>query len=207
MAIEAVVFDIGNVLVEWHPTRPFDRLLGRAAREALFARVDFAAMNTRIDMGADFELEIQALAAAHPDVRDQVLIWKTHALEMFSPEIPRSTALLRALKARRVPVFALTNFGDGTFASAQAFYPVLAEFDRCFVSGRIGAMKPDPAIYAHLETETGVAPDRLLFIDDRPQNVAAAEARGWQGHIFDGPEGLAARLLADGLLTAEDTLA
>jgi 2-haloacid dehalogenase len=46
----------------------------------------------------------------------------------------------------------------------------------------------------------------LLFVDDRAENIAAARARGWQGHLFDGPQGWAERLIAEGLLTREETL-
>jgi hypothetical protein len=50
-------------------------------------------------------------------------------------------------------------------------------------------MKPDPAIYRIVEEDCGIAPGALLFADDKRANVDAAAARGWQGHLFDGPEG------------------
>ena len=200
MSVSAVIFDIGNVLVEWHPTRPFDRLLGRARREALFADVDFAGMNERVDLGADFETEVAALADRHPDRRDEVTIWRDHWMEMLAPDLPRSAALLRALRTKGVAVHALSNFGTATLAMAEPRYPVLTEFDRRFVSGHLGLIKPDPAIYAHVEEALGLDPATLFFIDDRPENIAAAEARGWQGHLFTTPEALEARLVAAGLL-------
>ena len=49
-----------------------------------------------------------------------------------------------------------------------------------------------------------MAPGALLFTDDRRENIEAAEARGWQGHLFEGPEGWAGRLVSEGLLTAEE---
>jgi 2-haloacid dehalogenase len=119
---------------------------------------------------------------------------------MCSPAIPGSVALLRRLRARGVPVFALSNFGIDTYATAQGVYDFLNEFDVEFISGQMGVMKPDPAIYETLERETGVAPGALLFADDRPDNIAAAAARGWQTHLFEGPEGWAARLVEAGLL-------
>ena len=65
-------------------------------------------------------------------------------------------------------------------------------------------MKPDPAIYAVVEGDCGFVPEQLLFTDDRPANIAAAVARGWQGHLFERPAGLADRLVAEGLLQRED---
>ncbi len=64
--------------------------------------------------------------------------------------------------------------------------------------------KPDPRFYQIVEDETGINPARLLFTDDLADNIAAAEARGWQGHLFDGPEGWAARLVQAGLLTEDE---
>lgn len=203
-AIHAVVFDLGNVLVEWHPERTFDALIGAERRAALFGAVDLYAMNERVDLGADMTQEVQALAAAHPDWHDEILLWDKHWPDMLRPDIPDTAVLLRALRKRGVAVHALTNFGDGTLDIADGIYPVLGEFDQRFVSGRLGLMKPDPAIYAHVETATGLAPDSLLFTDDRPENIDAASARGWQVHLFEGPDGFRDRLLDEGLLDASD---
>ncbi|MGL4319436.1 MAG: HAD-IA family hydrolase, partial [Paracoccaceae bacterium] len=97
--------------------------------------------------------------------------------------------------------FALTNFGDDSFAYAQTQYDFLAEFDRANVSGRMGVIKPDPRIFEMVEADCGLAPNALLFVDDKAENIAAAVARGWQGHVFTGAEGWAARLVATGLLS------
>lgn len=206
-AIEAVVFDIGNVLVEWNPQRVFDRLIGRGRREALFAAVDLEGMNREVDLGRPMEAAVEALAARHPEHAAEIRLWSAHWLEMVSPAIDGSVALLMALRRAGVPVCALSNFGDDTFARAERAYPFLRAFDARFISGRLGVMKPDPRIYALLERDTGHAPERILFIDDRPENIAAAEARGWRGHLFTGPaEGparLAERLVAEGLLDTE----
>ena len=207
MTPEAVVFDIGNVLVEWHPERHYDRLIGPERRKALFAAVDLHAMNLRVDLGAPFAAEVAAMADAHPEWRAEILAWREGWVEMCSPAIPGSVALLRRLRARGVPVFALSNFGVDTYATAQGVYDFLKEFDAEFISGHLGVMKPDAAIYERLERDTGVAPGALLFADDRPDNIAAAAARGWQTHLFDGPEGWAARLVAAGLLPETEEVA
>ncbi len=207
MTIDAVVFDIGNVLVQWQPEAAFDRLIGEAKRRALFAAVDLDTMNQRVDLGDKIADVVAECAVEHPEWREEVLIWNTHWAEMFQPVIPGSVRLLRALRTRGVPVLALSNFGASTFDLAQTMYPFLTEFDQLYVSGRLRMMKPDPAIYAALEAGCGYAPERLFFIDDRPNNIAAAEARGWRGHLFEGPEGLAERLVAEGLLSAAEAAA
>ncbi|KUF10137.1 HAD family hydrolase [Pseudoponticoccus marisrubri] len=204
MSVDAVVFDIGRVLIEWSPERFYDRVIGPERRQALFAEVDLMEMNDAIDRGADFRETVYRCADRHAHWRDEIRMWHDNWLEMASPEIPHSVRLLRALRARGVPVFALTNFGVGTFAVASAAYPFFAEFDRAFVSGHLEVMKPEPRIYEILEQETGLAPDRLIFTDDKEENVAMARARGWKTHLFTGPQGWADTLVAAGLLTEKE---
>ena len=199
--VEAVIFDIGNVLIEWVPERFYDAQIGAQARERLFAEVDLHEMNDRVDLGHDFRDTIYGVAEQHPPHRDNVRMWHDRWLELAGPEMPHSLRLLRRLRDKGVPVFALTNFGVGSFELALTKWPFLAEFDRAYVSGRMKLAKPDPAIYAAVEADCGIAPGALLFADDRPDNIAAADARGWQTHLFETPQGWADRLVAADLLT------
>jgi len=201
MTPEAVVFDIGNVLIEWNPERFYDREIGEAARLRLFAEVDLHGMNLAVDAGAPFAASVAALAARHPEWAPQILWWHDRWTETLTPRIEHSISLLRALRAKGVPVFALTNFAVETFAIATARIDFFSEFDRSFVSGHLGLIKPDPAIYAHVEAQTGIAPEGLFFTDDKAANTKAAARRGWQTHPFTGAEGLARRLTDLGLLT------
>lgn len=125
---------------------------------------------------------------------------------MASPAIDHSVRLMAALQAKGVPVFSLTNFGIQTYVIAAERYPFLNAFDRDFISGHLGVIKPDQGIYEALEQSSGVAPDRLLFTDDRHDNIAAAAARGWRTHHFAGPQGWADRLVAEGLLSVEEAM-
>ncbi len=202
--VDAVIFDIGNVLIEWRPERYYDRKIGEERRRAMFAEVDLHGMNDRVDRGENFREVIYETAEAYPHWRAEIRDWHDNWIELATPAIPRSVTLLRALRARGVPVFALTNFGIESFAYARTKYDFLDEFDRAFVSGHMGVIKPDPAIYEMVEAECGVAPERLLFTDDRADNVTAAEARGWQAHLFEEPKGWADRLVAHGLLDAAE---
>ena len=201
MTIKAVVFDIGNVLVEWHPEKMFDAVIGEERRRALFANVDLDRMNERVDLGEEIADVVAEYAKANPDYHDDIMLWHSRWLEMLTPDIPLSARILRALRGKGMPVFALSNFGVSTLALADRHFPALADFDRRFISGVLGLIKPDPAIYAHVEAETGVAPEGLLFIDDRPANIAAAAARGWQTHLFEHHEGLAERMVSEDLLS------
>lgn len=202
MRVGAVVLDIGNVLIGWDPEGFYDRIMPRADREAMFAEADLEGMNLAIDAGAPFRETIMATAARHPRWSDAIRLWHDRWIDLASPVIPGSVALMRRLRSQGTPVFALSNFGTSSFAYAQTQYPFLTEFDRLFISGHLGVLKPDPAIYAVVEAATGLAGPEILFADDRPANIDAAQARGWRAHLFDGPEGFAARLAAEGVLAA-----
>lgn len=199
--IEAVIFDIGNVLTRWQPEAFYDRVIGVARREALFAAVDLHRMNDDIDAGALFRETIYDWAGRYPDWSAEIRMWHDRWIELASPRIEGSIALLRALRAKGVPVFALTNFGVNSYAAAVPLLDFLSEFDREYVSGRMGVIKPDPRIYQMVEADCGIAPAGLIFTDDRADNIAAAAARGWKTHHFTGWEGWARRLVAEGLLT------
>ncbi|KIC18601.1 HAD family hydrolase [Leisingera sp. ANG-DT] len=204
MPIDAVVFDIGRVLIEWEPERFYDNRIGAARRQQLFDQVPLHEMNLNIDRGHPFRGSVYALADQHPEWAEEIRWWHDCWLQMVPRDIPHSVRLMQMLQAKGTPVFALSNFGAETFETACAAYPFLGGFDRTFVSAHLKTIKPEPEIYAILERETRVAPDRLLFTDDRPENIEAAKARGWQTHLFTAPAPFAARLVQAGLLTDQD---
>ena len=204
MSVDAVVFDIGNVLIEWQPERYYDSIFGEPRRRALFEAVDLHAMNDRVDRGELLRDVAYETAELYPEFRDDIRRWNDDWIKMASPAIPHSVRLLRALRSKGVPVFALTNFGKDTFAHAQTEYDFLSEFDRAYVSGHMEVIKPEAQIYQMLEDDSGVAPEHLLFADDRLDNIEAAAARGWQVHLFESSKGWAERLIAAGLLNAEE---
>lgn len=207
MAVEAVVFDIGNVLIEWNPERYYDAVIGEERRRAMFSAVDLHEMNDQVDRGALFKETIYAKSDEYPEYRDEIRMWFDQWIKMASPDIPHSVKLLRALRAKNIPVFALSNFGIGSFEYAETIYPFLGEFDRRYVSGYMQVVKPNHTIYQLVENDCGVAPSGLLFADDRQENIDAAIARGWQTHLFDVPQGFADRLQAEGLLSAHEAAA
>jgi len=67
-----------------------------------------------------------------------------------------------------------------------------------FGSHLIGAHKPEPAIYRHVESQTGVAPESIVFFDDSPPNVEGARQCGWHAHAID-PKGDPAAQVAEHL--------
>ncbi len=206
MTPEAVIFDIGNVLLEWQPERYYDAVIGEERRKEMFATVDLHGMNDRVDLGENFTDVIYETAEIYPNFREEIRMWHDKWIHLASPAIDHSVRLLRALRTKGVPVFALSNFGIESFDYAETQYPFLGEFDKRYISGHMKVIKPDPMIYEMLEQDCGVDPKALLFADDRDDNIAMAQSRGWQTHLFETAQGWADDLVTYGLLSPEEAI-
>ena len=201
---KAVVFDVGNVLIEWQPERFYDAVIGETRRREMFDAVDLHGMNELVDLGHHFTETIYATADKYPDWREEIRMWHDRWIELATPAIDHSVRLMKALQKNSVPVFSLTNFGIQSYDHAATHYPFLRDFDRDFISGHLAVTKPDPVIYERVQKTSGLCGADLLFTDDRQDNIAAAQAHGWQTHLFEHPQGWADRLVAAGLLSAEE---
>ncbi len=73
-------------------------------------------------------------------------------------------------------------------------------FDHPIISYEIGMMKPDREIFDYAAARVGVAPHRILFLDDHPQNTAAARAAGFNAECVVGPDESRAALIRHGVL-------
>lgn len=196
MSETAVVFDIGEVLLRWDPHRAYEDLIPDAdARTAFFEACGMWDMNLDIDRGAPFRDRVAEQAERHPAERDLILAWADRWADMAYELIGESWTTLRALRTQGTPVFALSNFGVETFEIAERLYPALTEFDARFISGHRKVIKPDPAFYEMLETETGFSGESLVFFDDRQANIDAAKERGWDAHLFTSPEAMTTTLI------------
>lgn len=200
MTVSAVVLDIGNVLIEWAPEDYYDARLGPEKRRQFMAETGIHAMNLEVDRGADLLGQTTQLALQHPRWADEIMLWHDDWLAFAPRAIDRSVRMMHALQDKGIPVFALSNFGHTPFEIACRAYPFLLDFDRSYISAHLGMIKPDAGIYQALEHDCGLSPGKLLFTDDRPENIETAKSRGWQTHLFDAPDGWAHTLVEAGLL-------
>lgn len=199
--IEAVVFDVGKVLVEWERDLPFRRLIpDSAAREWFMAEVIPIAWHGMHDAGRDAETMIAQRSAEFPDQAHLIRAWLTHFNETIPGPVPGSTEIVEELHAAGVPLFAITNFGADTWAGFAPTYPLFGLFSDIVVSGTEKLAKPDPAIYALAARRFELDPAAMLFIDDSLANVQSARACGWHAHHFAGADGLRTDLVERGLL-------
>ncbi len=179
--IDVIVLDLGGVL-SWPPdlyTAPA-ALLGvdPAAYEAAYWNGRVA-----LDRGeplAQYWGPLLAAVGVRPT--DELVDHLAHYdMALWSRFRPTARELLETIAGWPQRVVILSNAPATLRPAAEAsdWYPLV---ERLFISGELGLVKPDPAIYATIRDELGVPPERIAFIDDRPHNVAGAEAAGWQAH-------------------------
>jgi len=199
-AVDVVIFDLGGVLIDWNPRHLYRTLFDDAAEMEAFLRdVCAPAWNLEQDRGRPWAQAIAELSAVHPDKAELIAAYRGRWHEMLKGPIDGTVAILEALHAAEVPLYALTNWSAETYPIAEELYGFLGLFRGVVVSGRIGLIKPDAAIYAHTIERFGVLPERTVFIDDSVRNVAGAAATGLRALHFTAPEPLARDLAALGL--------
>lgn len=199
-AIDAVVFDLGNVLIPFNPRWLFSKLLPDAASvERFFAETGFDDWNLEMDAGRLFADGIAAHSRRFPQHSALFEAFFARWPETVGEPIAESVELLQTLREKSLRTYALTNFSAETYPLAEARFAFLADFDGTVVSGREGVVKPDPAIYRLLAERYAIDPARAVFIDDKLENVDAARALGFHGIHFTAPHMLRPALRALGL--------
>lgn len=199
--VEAVVFDVGRVLVQWDLGALYSKLIPDPAERAWFlAHVVTEQWHFQHDAGRAPAEMVAERSAEFPDHAPLIEAWASRFNETIPGPVPGSLELVEALHARGVPLYAITNFGAEFWAGFRPEWPVIDRFRDVVVSGVEKVTKPDPRIYAIARRRFGYAPGAMLFIDDNAANIAAARACGWQGHHFTDAAGLEADLRARGLL-------
>jgi len=189
---QAVVFDIGRVLVQWSIRALYEKLIADPAQLDWFlAHVVTEQWHFQHDTGVPLADMIAARAAEFPEYRELIEAYAPRWLETLPGPVAGSEALVEQLAARGTPLYAITNFGADSWAMFRPTFPVLDHFRSIVVSAHERLTKPDPAIYALAAERFGHAPGEMLFIDDSAANVAAAQTCGWQTHRFIDAEGLA----------------
>ncbi|MCC5618912.1 HAD family phosphatase [Nostoc sp. CHAB 5836] len=201
MAVDHVVFDVGNVLIEWSPEHLYRKLIPDAAERARFlAEICTPDWNLEQDRGRSWADAVAERIALFPQYAALIRAFDERWQETVPGEVPGSVALLEALRAADVPLYAITNFSAQKFAESRIRFPFLDRFRDVVVSAEERLLKPDPAIYHLLLDRNGLDAARCLFIDDSEKNVRGAEAVGMRAHHFRDATTLAVELRRLGLI-------
>jgi 2-haloacid dehalogenase len=200
MTADAILFDLGNVLVKWNPRNLYRKVFASADEmERFLAEVCTAEWNEQQDAGRAIAEANALLIARHPHYKVEIEAYYGRFDEMIAGEMEGMAALVADLKARGVPLYGLSNWCAETFHHGLR-YSVLRELKDIVVSGRERVKKPDPRIFQIAVDRFGLVPERTLFIDDVAANITAGEAVGLKGHLFTGADELRSTLKSLGLL-------
>lgn len=201
-AVDAVLFDLGGVLIDWNPRHVYREHFGRdvVAMEDFLARVVPMAWNHEMDAGKPFDEAVRERQALFPEHAALIALWRDRWPDMLGGPIEPTVGLLRALRGAGHRVLALTNWSAETFPVARARYRFLDWFEAIFVSGAERLAKPDPRFFELAMTRGALVPSRTLFIDDNLANIETAASMGFDTHRFVEPEGLRRALIERRLL-------
>ncbi|MGN6170909.1 MAG: HAD family hydrolase [Solirubrobacteraceae bacterium] len=194
-AIEAVVFDIGGVLLDWDPRYLYRKLFDdEEAMNRFLEQVCTVEWHERHDRGCSVTESCEKLATARPEEAELIRAWGRRSEEMVAGPIDGTVQILQELRDAGVACYALTNMERESYPRRVARYPFLNWFDGTVVSGFEGVIKPDPEIFELLMRRFDLSPSSTLLIDDSYANVEAALSLGMRGLRFRSPTQLRTEL-------------
>jgi len=199
----ALLWDIGNVIVRWNPRTLYSKIFPDPAEcDRFLATVCTMDWHVAHDLGVTFEDNRRDLIARFPEHAAEIRAWGDRWWEMFSGPIAETEAAIEALHAAGVPQFGLSNISHHTIEGTYALSPAFSRLAGVVVSGEVGLVKPDPAIFELACRRFGYAPGDWLFVDDSAANIESARALGFDVHHFTDPADLRPAIEARGLLPA-----
>lgn len=186
LPFDALVFDVGGIFILHDNERLFRRLAASCNVADAVDRIREAAMDPEITIGArlvrELHDELVRDLSYKRDWKGFLADWSSH----FS--VDRAMLMLLAALARdnRVLLFSNTNREHWEHVS-QLADGALGRYE-AYLSHAIGDMKPNASAFQLVAARAGIKPHRSLFVDDLAENVAAARALGFAGHIYSGRE-------------------
>jgi putative hydrolase of the HAD superfamily len=184
-----IVFDIGNVLLDWRPTQlvqtHFARFLPDGMSADTFAQrlvhADWVAFdNGDIDI-ATLATRLSAQLKCDETALGDFIAYIPEVLPLLSESVDAMHELFDARDhGEPLRVFFLSNMPIYFAERLEKRFDWFTRFDGGIFSGRENLSKPDPAIYAALESRYALNREHVLFLDDSLPNIRAANARSWQ---------------------------
>lgn len=176
-----VVFDLGKVLVDFDYSIAGRRIAAQSKMSAVEVQefLDHSPLLYRYETGLMTRQEFFDTVREHTDFAGSLAEFGEFFADIFT-EIPAMIALHAALRRQGVPTYIFSNTNDLAIEHIRRAFAFFGNFDGYIFSYEVGAMKPTAKIYEELERMTGKRGAEILYLDDRPENVDAGAARGWQ---------------------------
>lgn len=189
MKIDTVIFDIGNVLVNWNPANLYRKIFPEEEeREQFLNTVCTMEWHTLQDAGRSPKEGTTELLEKFPQHKEAILAFYDRWEEMFDGAIEGTVEILKEVKEKGYRVYALSNYNAELYQRTVNDFPFLDWFDGKIISSAEKMKKPDENIYHTLFERFAVDPKTALFIDDNAANIATAERLGLSGILFTTPE-------------------
>ncbi len=203
MKWKAVIWDLGNVLVDWNPEYVFRKLIPEEEkRKYFFENICTSDWNENQDEGYPIKKATEELVAQHPDWKACIEAYYDQWPDMLGGPIVGSVSIFKKLtETCDLKHYALTNWSAELFPIALERFEFLHWFDGRVVSGEEKMRKPESRFYQLLLNRYELEPGEAVFIDDNLRNITAAESMGIKSIQFKDPEQLQHDLKALSLLS------
>ena len=201
--INTIIFDLGNVLIDWNPEYVFSDVFegNRKKMDWFFTEICTMDWNENQDAGYPLQQATADRVALFPQYENWIRMYYGRWEEMLGGAIGASVEILRLLiEDPRYKVVALTNWSAETFPIALERFEFLHWFEGIVVSGEEKTRKPFREIYQITLDRFDLTAENCLFIDDNFRNIEGAQKLGIQTHHFSNPQALATDLKERGIL-------
>ena len=186
--IQAVIFDFGNVLLEWNPRHVYRRYFtNEDEMERFLQEVNFMDWNAQQDKGRTFTQGVAELSRQFPHYSELIQAYYDNWEDSIGDFFAGTVEIMKRLKAKGYSLYGLSNWSAETFPLAREKYDFFNLLDDIVISGEVGMIKPDPEIFEHLLQRIARKADECLFIDDVPANVEQAQKMGFTTIQFHSP--------------------
>ena len=187
MDVKKFLFDLGNVFFDWNPERVLKPMFADDERMNFFIKnISFPLLDTRCDAGITIEVAVNDAVKKFPDFEKEIKLYYPNHGNMVGGFFQKTVDVFYKVKNLNYPCYVLSNWSAETYEGMEDQYPFLKEFDGKIISGRDFLIKPDPAIYELAISRFDLIPEETLFIDDRLDNIEAAQKLKFQTiHLTD----------------------
>ncbi len=183
--LTTVVFDLGNVLLDWDPRRLFRELIDDPDElEHFMTSICNRAWHDEQDRGRSTVEATAELQQRHPEHADLIAAYYGRWPDMTAGALPATVDILRELRDAGVRLIGLTNWPAQTFPPARDRFEFFSWFDGIVVSGEEGMAKPDEEIFTLLLDRYDVDPSTAAYVDDTSVHVETARRLGLTGFVF-----------------------
>ncbi len=188
--IKAIIFDFGNVLLEWNPRFVYQRFFPNdpEGMERFLNEINFADWNLKQDKGRPFAEGIAILSGQFPHYSHLIQAYHDHWIDSVRGSITGTVCILKQLKQAGYSLYGLSNWSAETFPRAREKYDFFDLLDDIVISGEVGHIKPNPEIFQILLERIGRPAEQCLFIDDSLPNIHQAQKMGFATIHFQSPE-------------------